>query len=149
MNINKNIVAYMAKHQVSQNDLAQKLGYTQANLSRILKADDIKISQLTKICEALNVPPYTFFDNVPNVSNEDIEGYKERIIIYENIMIDTAKDFKKLLEKDEYTTEQIREAIKGLMQVSSLFALAPVLRAFNAPKATPQTNNKKKSNSKK
>jgi len=113
MDINTNIVAYMAKHKVSQNDLAQKLGYTQANLSRILNADDIKVSQLNKICEALNVPPYIFFDNVPNISNEEIEKDKKRVVELEDFL----QKNDKLIEELEAHKEIAKNLINILTEL--------------------------------
>ena len=59
MSIIVNLDVMMAKRKISSQDLAEKLGITQANLS-ILKTNKgkaIRFSTLDKICEILNCTP--------------------------------------------------------------------------------------------
>ena len=59
MGIIVNLDVMMAKRKISSNELAQKIGITQANLS-ILKTNKgkaIRFSTLEKICEVLKCTP--------------------------------------------------------------------------------------------
>lgn len=95
MSINKKILNYIKENGIIQSDLCKKLGYTQANLSRILNSDDIKVSQLEKICEALNINVGYFFGAEENQNSillkriseleEMLEDKKFRIAIYDRI----------------------------------------------------------------
>ena len=54
------------KKKISSNELAQKVGITQANLSilKTNKAKAIRFSTLAKICEVLNCKPGDILDYV-------------------------------------------------------------------------------------
>ena len=59
-----NLDVMMAKRKISSQELAEKVGITQANLS-ILKTNKgkaIRFSTLDKICEALEFRPGDIFD---------------------------------------------------------------------------------------
>lgn len=59
-----NLDVMMAKRKMSSNELAQKIGITNANLS-ILKTNKgkaIRFSTLDKICEALECTPGDIFE---------------------------------------------------------------------------------------
>lgn len=59
-----NLDVMMAKRKISSQELAEKLGITQANLS-ILKTNKgkaIRFSTLNKICEVLNCKPGDILD---------------------------------------------------------------------------------------
>lgn len=79
MDINSRIKDYLANNEISQIELASKLGLSSTSLSRSLNSDDLKVSLLIKICGALKVPASTFFDGSEKYNNEEIEGYKKRI----------------------------------------------------------------------
>lgn len=54
-----NLDVMMAKHKISSNDLAEKIGITAANLSILKtgKAKAMRFSTLDKICEVLQCQP--------------------------------------------------------------------------------------------
>ena len=54
-----NLDVIMAKRKISSNELAEKIGITQANLSilKTNKAKAIRFSTLEKICEVLECQP--------------------------------------------------------------------------------------------
>jgi len=70
MSIIVNIDVMMAKRKMRSNDLAEKIGITQANLSILKtgKAKAIRFSTLSKICEALDCQPgdILVFEKTPN-----------------------------------------------------------------------------------
>ena len=66
MAIRINLDVMMAKRKISLNELADKVGITQANLS-ILKnerAKTIRLSTLNKLCETLQCQPGELFEYV-------------------------------------------------------------------------------------
>lgn len=66
MAIRINLDVMMAKRKISLNELAEKVGITQANLS-ILKnerAKAIRLSTLNKLCETLQCQPGELFEYV-------------------------------------------------------------------------------------
>ncbi len=58
--INEIIKSYIEEKGIKLSELARKTGISAQNLSRILHAKDLKVSQLFSISEALNVP-YDYF----------------------------------------------------------------------------------------
>ncbi len=67
-----NIDVMLAKRKMSVTELAEKVGITVTNMSILKtgKAKAIKISTLTKLCEALNCQPGDLLEYRP--SNESI-----------------------------------------------------------------------------
>ena len=64
MGIIVNLDVMMAKRKISSNELAEKIGITQANLS-ILKTNKgkaIRFTTLEKLCEVLNCKPGNLLD---------------------------------------------------------------------------------------
>ena len=64
MGIIVNLDVMMAKRKISSNELAEKIGITQANLS-ILKTNKgkaIRFTTLEKLCEVLNCKPGDILD---------------------------------------------------------------------------------------
>ena len=64
MSVIVNLDVMMAKRKISSQELAEKIGITQANLS-ILKTNKgkaIRFSTLEKICEVLNCKPGDILD---------------------------------------------------------------------------------------
>ena len=59
-----NLDVMMAKRKISSQELAEKVGITQANLSilKINKGKAIRFSTLNKICEVLNCKPGDILD---------------------------------------------------------------------------------------
>ena len=59
-----NLDVMMAKRKISSNELAEKVGITQANLSILKtgKGKAIRFSTLEKICEALDCKPGDILD---------------------------------------------------------------------------------------
>ncbi|MCI9281047.1 MAG: helix-turn-helix transcriptional regulator [Bacilli bacterium] len=66
MGVIVNLDVEMSKKKISSNELAQKVGITQANLSilKTNKAKAIRFSTLAKICEVLNCKPGDILDYV-------------------------------------------------------------------------------------
>lgn len=64
MGVIVNLDVEMSKKKISSNELAQKVGITQANLSilKTNKAKAIRFSTLAKICEVLNCKPGDILD---------------------------------------------------------------------------------------
>lgn len=68
-----NLDVMMAKRKISSQELADKIGITQANLS-ILKTNKgkaIRFSTLDKICEVLNCKPGDILDYVEEKKEND------------------------------------------------------------------------------
>ncbi|GAA0122430.1 MAG: helix-turn-helix transcriptional regulator [Clostridium argentinense] len=67
-----NLDVMMAKRKISSQDLAAKIGITQANLSilKTNKAKAIRFSTLEAICKALNCQPGDILEYVED-ENED------------------------------------------------------------------------------
>jgi putative transcriptional regulator len=65
MSIRINLDVVMAKRKVSLNELAEKVGITQANLSILKneKAKAIRFSTLEKLCEVLECQPGDLLEN--------------------------------------------------------------------------------------
>ncbi len=61
-----NLDVIMAKRKISSNELAEKIGITQANLSilKTNKAKAIRFSTLEKICEVLECQPSDILEYV-------------------------------------------------------------------------------------
>lgn len=67
-----NLDVMMAKRKISSQELAEKIGITQANLS-ILKTNKgkaIRFSTLDRICEVLNCKPADILDYKKEETNE-------------------------------------------------------------------------------
>lgn len=66
MSIVINLDVMMAKRKMSSQELAEKVGITQANLSilKTNKAKAIRFSTLSKICEILNCKPGDILDYI-------------------------------------------------------------------------------------
>lgn len=64
MGVIVNLDVEMSKKKISSNELAEKIGITQANLSilKTNKAKAIRFSTLAKICEVLNCKPGDILD---------------------------------------------------------------------------------------
>lgn len=68
MGVIVNLDVEMSKKKISSNELAEKIGITQANLSilKTNKAKAIRFSTLAKICEVLNCKPGDILDYEEN-----------------------------------------------------------------------------------
>ncbi|MBR2237660.1 MAG: helix-turn-helix transcriptional regulator [Prevotella sp.] len=68
MSIIVNVDVMMAKRKMSSQELAEKIGITQANLSILKtgKAKAIRFSTLEAICQALNCQPGDILEYVAN-----------------------------------------------------------------------------------
>lgn len=68
---------------ISQAELARRLEMAPQNVSRIIKSDDIKLSVLNKIADALGVSVSSFFSNGDNhfeTENREILASQQRTI---------------------------------------------------------------------
>lgn len=72
MGIIVNLDVMMAKRKISLQDLASKIGITQANLSILKnnKCKAIRFSTLDKLCEVLDCKPSDIIDYERNDKNE-------------------------------------------------------------------------------
>jgi transcriptional regulator with XRE-family HTH domain len=84
--VNSKILAYLVANNISQTKLASDTGIAQQNLSRLLKAKDIKLSQLSLITKALSLPITYFFDGNENISSKEILAYQEKINRLEKLL---------------------------------------------------------------
>ena len=68
MSIIVNVDVMMAKRKMSSQELAEKIGITQANLSILKtgKAKAVRFSTLEAICQALNCQPGDILEYVAN-----------------------------------------------------------------------------------
>lgn len=69
MKVNENIRAIMRKKGIMQNVLAEKIGVSSATVSSYLRNDDIRLSTLERIANALDVSIVDFFKE-PEVSDD-------------------------------------------------------------------------------
>lgn len=78
-----NLDVMMAKRKISSQQLAEKVGITQANLS-ILKTNKgkaIRFSTLDKICEILNCTPGDILDYEKKDESVDILDYEKGKVV--------------------------------------------------------------------
>jgi transcriptional regulator with XRE-family HTH domain len=99
--INEIIKHYIEEKGIKLSELARKTGISAQNLSRILQAKDLKVSQLFAISEALSVP-YDYFiyyysrqfstvsDCLRSIKGlkEENKQMKEQIILLQNKIIE-------------------------------------------------------------
>lgn len=85
---------------VTQTELAKRVGMATQNLSRLIKSDDIKVSTLLKISNALSMHPADFFNE------------KYCSIKFDNT-ISTCTD-SDVLKSQQRTIENLSETIKNL-----------------------------------
>ncbi|MDP4176366.1 MAG: helix-turn-helix transcriptional regulator [Bacteroidota bacterium] len=73
MAIRVNLDVMMAKRKMSLNELSEKVGLTQANLSilKTEKAKAIRFTTLDSICKILNCQPGDILEYVPGSSEAD------------------------------------------------------------------------------
>ena len=71
MAIRINLDVMMAKRKISLNELAEKVGITQANLSILKneKAKAIRLSTLDKLCEVLQCQPGELIEYTSKMEN--------------------------------------------------------------------------------
>ncbi len=77
--MNEKISQYLALNKITQKELSIRTGISHQTMSNILKSNDLKISQLKKICEALELPLTFFFE-----TDEVITTHKATQIKKEN-----------------------------------------------------------------
>ena len=66
---------------ISQTELAEKLGTTQQNLYGALKAQDIKIGFLEKLCEVLNVKMSFFYPD--DFDQQKVDEANRKVLDYD------------------------------------------------------------------
>lgn len=113
MSVNKKILNYIKENGIIQSELCKKLGYTQANLSRILNSDDIKVSQLEKICEALEVPILKFFDGAEIYSVSAVENLKQEL----EVLKKQVKHYSELYEDGKGETKNLIKMVKETFSI--------------------------------
>lgn len=83
--VNSKILEYLKSNGIQQKMIAEKIGMDQASLNRLLRSDDMKVSVLQKISEALSVNPVVFLsDHTPEISAEEFEGIKRKLNLVES-----------------------------------------------------------------
>ncbi|MBL7909528.1 MAG: helix-turn-helix transcriptional regulator [Bacteroidia bacterium] len=148
-NINTNIKKYIKEHGINITALARNTGFSKQNLIRILNSDDIKVSQVYKISEALDKDKKYFFNIKSEEEKKEIEAlysqvkennerlkklivsavyqsyYNESLHIYEsNKKIRDSLKFEDFFESQFKSNEQrIREIIGEILlyDMSALF----------------------------
>lgn len=113
MDVNKKIRDYVKNKGVSQFELAKLTGISQPNIHRLLNANDIKISQLSKITKALKLPITYFFDGKENVANEEIDAYKKRIGELEEMLGDKRRI---IIERERHEVEQVKKLLEDILK---------------------------------
>ena len=71
MTVNEKIKAHIESKGINLTHLAKKIEMSKQNLSSVLSNNDIKLSQLQKICNVLGVPITYFFDERLDVARHD------------------------------------------------------------------------------
>jgi transcriptional regulator with XRE-family HTH domain len=71
MTVNEKIKAYIESKGINLTHLAKKIEMSKQNLSSVLSNNDIKLSQLQKICNVLGLPITYFFDEQPDAARHD------------------------------------------------------------------------------
>ncbi len=71
MTVNEKIKAYIESKGINLTHLAKKIEMSKQNLSSVLSNNDIKLSQLQKICNVLGLPITYFFDERLEASRHD------------------------------------------------------------------------------
>jgi len=134
MNINvlKNI---LEEKKISQREISDKIGMTQAGFNKALNIGEFKVSTLEKIAEALGVPVAMFYDSSVKfvdvselvIENDklkkdlEIAGYKIQLIEKDkNNMEQSFKMFILELFKLMFTNIQVNTEI--LKQLDNLFS---------------------------
>lgn len=112
MDVNKIIREYLKSKGVSQFELAKLTGISQPNIHRLLNANDIKISQLSKITKALKLPITYFFDGKEHVANEEIDGYNKRIAELEEMLGDKRRI---IIERERQEVEQVKKLLNDIL----------------------------------
>jgi transcriptional regulator with XRE-family HTH domain len=99
--LNELIKKYIDDHGIKLSELSKKTGISSQNLSRILHANDLKVSQLFAITEALNLPYdyfiYCYEKKISNLNDcyesvkkieEENKALKNQIILLQNKIIE-------------------------------------------------------------
>ncbi len=113
MDINSIIRKYLADNNISQIELAAKLGISNTSLNRSLNSDDLKISLFIKICQALKVPASKFFDGSEIYSNEEIESLKQDI----ELLKKQVKHYTELYEDGKGEAKNLMKIVKSTYSI--------------------------------
>lgn len=85
---------------VTQTELARRVGMATQNLSRLIKSDDIKVSALLKLADALSMHPIDFFSE------------KYCSVKFDNTF--SAVSDSTVIKSQQRTIENLSETIKNL-----------------------------------
>lgn len=129
MDINSRIKEYLVKNEISQTELANKLGISSTSLSRSLNSDDLKVSLLIRICQVLKIQITAFFDGSEAYNKNELEQYilkqkdlelKQTVLL--NQLNETNEQIKDLLKLVAvlFSTESTAEAEKARLVLKSL-----------------------------
>jgi len=121
--MNIKLLKEIQSKQISQRDLASKIGMTQSGLSQALASGDLKVSTLEKIAEVLDVPVTCFFEVeiTQDKENEEkiarLESEKTQLIkeyakeVYDNYILEFEEYLKTL---ENVNKEDIYNEIKSI-----------------------------------
>lgn len=113
MNVNNKVLAYLESKGIGQTGLAKKMGMSKQNLFRLLNSDDIKISQLVEITKALEVSFTYFFDGTENISNDEVERYKKRIVELEEMLGDKRRI---IAEIEKHEVDNVKKLLNDIIE---------------------------------
>ncbi|HRD39207.1 MAG TPA: helix-turn-helix transcriptional regulator [Bacteroidia bacterium] len=127
LNINEKIIDFLRRSNVSQAELATRMGYNHSSLNRTLNSDDIKLSTFLEICDALNVSPIVFFDDSEHITKSEHEKCKE-------IISDLEDKVKALQSSDEliYLSE-VYDIFKNELKGTPKDIQTKVINEFREP----------------
>ena len=123
MTVNKKIKAYIESKGINLTHLAKKIEMSKQNLSSVLSNNDIKLSQLQKICNVLGLPITYFFDERLDVShhgsdNRANENEPRYLSKDEQISI-LLRDMNLKIEQLEECREEVRRLRSNHTQYST------------------------------
>jgi len=111
MNIN-NLLSLLKSKNLSQEKLAAKIGMSRTGLNDLIKRNDLKVSVLEKIAEALNVSVGYFFDETDS-NNGIIQNGKHNYHASTNGSINIGElECNRKLELSENKVKALEEQLK-------------------------------------
>jgi len=113
MTVNGKIRNYIEENGIKLTEVARKTGISRQNLSRILDSNDIKVSQLLALSEALGVEPGVFVE-LPGARIK-LKQLEENVKLV-NDLVELQKKHIERLEKDLYLKPANTYFVFRLMQ---------------------------------
>jgi transcriptional regulator with XRE-family HTH domain len=123
MTVNEKIKAYIESKGINLTHLAKKIEMSKQNLSSVLSNNDIKLSQLQKICNVLGLPITYFFDERLDVSRHDsnhrANENEPRYLSKEEQISILMRDMNLKIEQLEECREEVKRLKSSQSQPSS------------------------------